>query len=126
MCETGFAAQGQDVTGTGQFHRKPVAALTGQVKLKQNLQASPISLRRLTVYTLDRSNSFDHVEDNLKMSPGKSAIMSAVGVALMGYLIFSASESPSPALATLQYILLAAGLVGLIGSLAKIGRRPEA
>lgn len=60
------------------------------------------------------------------MSPGKSAIMSAVGVALMGYLIFSASESPSPALATLQYILLAAGLVGLIGSLAKIGRRPEA
>jgi hypothetical protein len=60
------------------------------------------------------------------MSPGKSAIMSAVGVVLIGYLIFSASESPSPALATLQYILLAAAIIGLIGSLAKIGRRPEA
>lgn len=60
------------------------------------------------------------------MSPGKSAIVSAIGVVLMAYLIFSANESPSPALATLQYILLAAGLVGLIGSLAKIGRRPEA
>lgn len=60
------------------------------------------------------------------MSPAKSAAVSAVGVILMGYLILSPGESPSPALATLQYILLAAGIIGLIGSLAKIGRRPEA
>jgi hypothetical protein len=59
------------------------------------------------------------------MSPGKSAVISAVGVVLIGYLILAPGEYPSPALATLQYILLAGAIIGLIGSLAKIGRRPE-
>jgi membrane protein DedA with SNARE-associated domain len=55
-------------------------------------------------------------------SAGKSAAISAVGVVVIGYLILSSNETPSTALATLQYILLAAGVVGLVGSLMKLSR----
>ena len=55
-------------------------------------------------------------------SPGRSAAMSAVAVVLIGYIILSADERPSNALAVLQYVLLAAAIIGLIGSLAKIGK----
>jgi hypothetical protein len=55
-------------------------------------------------------------------SPGKSAALSAVAIVLLGYMILSADERPSTALATLQYVLLAAAAVGLIGSLVKMGR----
>ncbi|MBN9036888.1 MAG: hypothetical protein J0H53_12520 [Rhizobiales bacterium] len=54
------------------------------------------------------------------MTPKTSAIVSAVAVVLIGYSILSADESPSTALATLQYILLAAAVVGLVGSLMKM------
>jgi hypothetical protein len=56
------------------------------------------------------------------MSPKTSAIVSAAGIVLIGTMIFSADESPSTALAALQYILLAAAVVGLVGSLMKIGK----
>ena len=49
-------------------------------------------------------------------------MVSAVAVVLIGYSILSADESPSTALATLQYILLAAAVVGLVGSLMKMGK----
>lgn len=55
-------------------------------------------------------------------SPGRSAAMSAVAVVLIGYIILSAHERPSTFLAGLQYVLLAAAIIGLIGSLAKIGK----
>jgi len=48
--------------------------------------------------------------------------MSAVAVVLLGYMILSRSEQPSTALAALQYILLAAAIIGLVGSLVKMGR----
>jgi hypothetical protein len=53
-------------------------------------------------------------------SPGKSAAISAVAIVLIGYSILSASEAPSTALATLQYLLLALAVFGLIGSLIKL------
>jgi hypothetical protein len=55
-------------------------------------------------------------------SPGKTAIISGIAIVVIGYSILSANESPSSALAVLQYALLAAGVVGLIGSLVKMGR----
>jgi hypothetical protein len=55
-------------------------------------------------------------------SPAKTAIFSGIAIVLAGYSILSANESPSSALAALQYVLLAAGVVGLIGSLVKMGR----
>jgi hypothetical protein len=55
-------------------------------------------------------------------SAGKSAAISAVAVVVIGYMILSSDEAPSTALATLQYVLLAAGLVGLVGSLMKLRR----
>jgi hypothetical protein len=56
------------------------------------------------------------------MSPQKSAIVSAVGLVLMGWLIFSADETPSTTLATIQYVAVAACLIGLIGALVKMSR----
>ena len=56
------------------------------------------------------------------MSPGKTAAVAAVGLVLMGYNILSADESPSTALATLQYVVLAALAISFVGSLVKMGR----
>jgi hypothetical protein len=56
------------------------------------------------------------------MTPKTSAIVSAVAVVLIGYSILSADESPSTALATLEYIFLALAAVGLVGSLMKMGK----
>jgi hypothetical protein len=55
-------------------------------------------------------------------SPGRTAAISAVALVLIGYSILSSSESPSSGLAILQYALLIMALIGLIGSLARIGR----
>jgi hypothetical protein len=55
-------------------------------------------------------------------SPGKTAAMSAVAIVLIGYNILSSNESPSPALATLQYVLLLAAAIGLVGSIVKMNR----
>ena len=54
------------------------------------------------------------------MSPQKSAIVSAIGLVLMGWLILSADEAPSTTLATIQYIAIAACLVGLAGAVVKM------
>ena len=55
-------------------------------------------------------------------SAGKSAAWSAVGLVLIGYNILSATESPSTALATLQYVVLAACTIGLVGALMKMAK----
>jgi hypothetical protein len=55
-------------------------------------------------------------------NPGRSAAISAAAVVLLGYMIISADEQPSTALAMLQYILLALAVVGLVGSLLKMSR----
>lgn len=56
------------------------------------------------------------------MSARTSAIVSGFGAVLMGFMIFSAEEAPSTALATLQYILFAGCLIGLVGALMKMGK----
>lgn len=56
------------------------------------------------------------------MSPKTSAVVSAFALIVIGYLIFFATERPSPTLAIFQYILLALALIGLIGSVVKIAR----
>jgi hypothetical protein len=56
------------------------------------------------------------------MSPRNSAIVSAIGLVLMGFLIFSADEAPSTALRTIQYVAIAACLLGLVGALVKMSK----
>ena len=56
------------------------------------------------------------------MSSRKSAVVSLIGLVLMAYLIFSADETPSTALRTLQYVAVAACLLGLVGALVKIAK----
>ncbi len=55
-------------------------------------------------------------------SPAKTALISCVAIVLIGYSIFSATETPSTAVSIMQYVFLAAAVVGLIGSLVKLGR----
>ena len=43
-------------------------------------------------------------------------LMSGITSAALIYEITSATEAPSRALAVLQYVLLACGLIGLVGS----------
>jgi hypothetical protein len=50
----------------------------------------------------------------------KLMLMSGATPALLVYEIMSATEAPSRALAVLRYCLLAATLLGLIGSLVKL------
>ena len=54
------------------------------------------------------------------MKPQTSALISVVGLVLMGWLILSATEAPSPMLATIQYVAIAACLLGLAGALFKM------
>lgn len=56
------------------------------------------------------------------MNPKTSAMVSAVGLVLMGWLILSADEAPSTTLATIQYVAIGACLLGLIGALVKMGK----
>ena len=56
------------------------------------------------------------------MSAKTSAIVSAVGIVLIGFSILSADESPSTTLAALEYIVLALAVVGLVGSLMQMGK----
>ncbi|MEX0954894.1 MAG: hypothetical protein WDZ83_06760 [Rhizobiaceae bacterium] len=56
------------------------------------------------------------------MTPKTSAIISTVGLVLMGWLILSADEAPSTALATIQYVAIAACLLGLVGAVVKMRR----
>lgn len=56
------------------------------------------------------------------MSSRKSAVVSLIGLVLMAYLIFSADEAPSTTLRTIQYVAIAACLLGLVGALVKIAK----
>ncbi len=57
------------------------------------------------------------------MNPRTTAIISAIGIALAGFSMLSSSgEAPSPAVATLESILLACGVIGLVGSLVRMSR----
>lgn len=54
-------------------------------------------------------------------NPRVSAVISLVGIILVGSMMLSSSEAPSSGLAVLQWILLLAGVVGLVGSLLRMG-----
>jgi hypothetical protein len=54
-------------------------------------------------------------------NPRVSAIVSLIGIILVGSMMLSSSEAPSAGLAALQWILLIAGVVGLVGSMLRIG-----
>ena len=57
-------------------------------------------------------------------NPGVSAVVSLIGVILVGSMMLTSQEAPSPGLAALQWFLLIAGLIGLVGSLIQLaGRR---
>jgi len=56
------------------------------------------------------------------MTPAKIFMVSAMAIVLVTYSLLSADEAPSTALKVLQYVLLAGGVVGVIGSLVKMGR----
>ena len=56
------------------------------------------------------------------MSAKRSAIVSLVGLVLMTFLIFSADEAPGQTLRLIQYVAIAACLLGLVGALVKMGR----
>jgi hypothetical protein len=53
-------------------------------------------------------------------NPRVSAAISAIAIVLVGSMMFSSSEAPSTAVSILQWVLLIAGIVGLIGSLMQI------
>jgi hypothetical protein len=56
-------------------------------------------------------------------NPRTTAIISGIAVLLIGARILFGSEGVSPTLATLQWIFLAAGVVGLVGSLIQMGKK---
>ena len=56
------------------------------------------------------------------MSSRRSAVVSLIGLVLMACLIFSADEAPSTTLRTIQYVAIAACLLGLVGALVKIAK----
>jgi hypothetical protein len=48
----------------------------------------------------------------------------AIGIVLIGAnMLFNNGEAPSPVLAGLQWILLIAGLIGLVGSLVQLNKK---
>ena len=57
-------------------------------------------------------------------NPRTTAIISAIAIVLIGAnMLFNNGEAPSPVLAGLQWILLIAGLIGLVGSLVQMGKK---
>ncbi len=54
------------------------------------------------------------------MKPQTSALISVVGLVLMGWLILGTDETPSTTLAIMQYVAVAACLLGLAGALFKM------
>ena len=56
-------------------------------------------------------------------NPGVTAIISLVGIVLVGSTMLFTTEAPSPMLAALQWVLLAAGAVGLVGSLIQLAAK---
>jgi hypothetical protein len=57
-------------------------------------------------------------------NPRTTAIISAIAIVLIGAnMLFNNGEAPSPVLAGLQWILLIAGLIGLVGSLVQLNKK---
>ena len=54
--------------------------------------------------------------------PRVTAVISLIGVVLIGSSIFFSQEAPSPMLAILQWVLLGGAFLGLVGSLFQIGQ----
>jgi hypothetical protein len=56
------------------------------------------------------------------MSARMSAVVSLIGLVLMGFVMLSADETPSTTLRLLQYAAVGGCLLGLLGALLKIGQ----
>jgi hypothetical protein len=56
-------------------------------------------------------------------NPRVSAIVSVVGIVIVGSMMLFSQEEPSTGVVILQWVLLAAGVVGLIGSLMQMGSK---
>ena len=57
-------------------------------------------------------------------NPRTTAIISAIAIVLIGAnMLFNNGEAPSPVLAGLQWILLIAGVIGLVGSLVQLNNK---
>jgi hypothetical protein len=56
-------------------------------------------------------------------NPRTTAIISGIAILLIGARILFGSEGISPTLAILQWVLLAAGVVGLVGSVIQMNRK---
>ena len=53
-------------------------------------------------------------------NPRTTALISALGIALIGANMLLNSEGVSPLLGTVQWVLLLAGVAGLVGSLLQL------
>jgi hypothetical protein len=75
----------------------------------------------------------ERLQENLRTSNGgnygsngvdakTNALLCGVVALLLAYQIFGATETPSSALAFLQYVLIAGCLIGLTGAIIKINK----
>ena len=55
-------------------------------------------------------------------NPRVSAVVSVIGIGIVGSMMLFSQEEPSTGVVILQWVLLAAGVIGLIGSLMQIGK----
>jgi len=57
-------------------------------------------------------------------NPRTTALISAAGIVLVGAnMLFNSGEAPSSALTVLQWVLLIAGVIGLVGSLIQLSKK---
>ena len=57
-------------------------------------------------------------------NPRTSALISAAAIILVGAnMLFNSGEGVSPVLAVLQWVLLIAGAIGLVGSLMQLAKK---
>jgi hypothetical protein len=56
-------------------------------------------------------------------NPRTTALISAAAIVLIGANMLFNSEGVSPLLGILQWVLLIAGVVGLVGSLLRLGKK---
>ncbi len=56
-------------------------------------------------------------------NPRVSAVISGIGIIAIGWGMLTNGEDASTALLTLQWVLLAGCIIGLIGSLIRMGGR---
>ena len=55
-------------------------------------------------------------------NPRVSAVVSVIGIGVVGSMMLFSQEEPSTGVVILQWVLLAAGVIGLIGSLMQTGK----